>query len=136
MELSQCIQPMTFAPMEPISLAWTLYILRRGIAAKLGMPLPKGSVWGHDFVCKDKSLVSPYVASALTYVEVLCLSHQSLYSLLSSGDYENEALLCRRAGSFYAVRAKLATFGREAIRAKGTGQKVQPGKLFGETMLD
>ena len=72
-EVSQLVKPMTFAPMESICLLKTLFILRRGIAAKGGIPLSKGAVWGYDFLVEDAALVDPLFASALTYVEVLVL---------------------------------------------------------------
>ena len=52
-EVSQLVKPMTFAPMESICLLKTLFILRRGIAAKGGIPLSKGAVWGYDFLVED-----------------------------------------------------------------------------------
>ena len=49
-ELSQHLRPMTFAPNEVLDMSQTMYIVRRGLAAKGGRPLAKGSVSGMDFV--------------------------------------------------------------------------------------
>ena len=49
-ELSQHLCPMTFAPNELLDMSQTMYIVRRGLAAKGGRPLAKDSVSGMDFV--------------------------------------------------------------------------------------
>ena len=49
-ELSQHLCPMTFAPNEVLDMSQTMYIVRRGLAAKGGRPLAKDSVSGMDFV--------------------------------------------------------------------------------------
>ena len=112
-ELSPCVLPLVFAPTEKLNLPRTLYVLCRGITARKGMPLSKGSVWGVDFVLDDSSLADNVAASALTYTEVLTLSYQDLHAVLENENYNLERALTRKASVFYSIKARLRLKARE-----------------------
>ncbi|KAK7233042.1 voltage-gated potassium channel [Aureococcus anophagefferens] len=118
-ELSQNLSPMVFAPMEVLSLPFTLFILRRGIAARRGRVLAKGSVWGEDFIVENDELVDGVFAAALTYAEVLALSYQSFHAILDDhADFCDVEKAVHRARVFYTVRARLTQKGREIFEEK------------------
>ena len=55
-----------FAPKELCDLPATLYVVRRGVAAKNGMPMITGAICGTDFVCDDEAHMDLVAAVALT----------------------------------------------------------------------
>ena len=130
-EISQCLQPMTFAPMEPIQFEQTLFIVRRGIVAKLGKPLSSGAVWGQDFVVDDIGLSDSANASALTFVEVLALSRKALMEVLENDAYDEERDLVHRACVWYRMRAFLIARGR-ALKASRGEAGADSKRGFGE----
>ena len=110
---------MVFAPMEVLSLPFTLFILRRGIAARRGRVLAKGSVWGEDFIVHNDELVDSVFAAALTYAEVLALSFDAFQQILTDhADFADVERAVSRARVFYTVRARLMLKGREIFEEK------------------
>ena len=69
-DISQMLNAMVFAPKELLDVPATLYILRKGVAAKKGMPMVQGAIGGTDFVCEDEDDMDHTAACALTHVEV------------------------------------------------------------------
>ena len=104
-ELSQILGNATYAPMEIINLTLTLFILRRGIAARKGRVLAKGSIWGEDFILDDVDLINQDFSAALTFVRVLYLKHHDFMQLASA--YEGVAKRIRFARIFYTVRRRM-----------------------------
>lgn len=113
-EISQCLGQMTFAPLEVVDIAHTLFVLRRGIASKRGIPFSKGTVWGEDFVLKRLDLADSACACALTYIEVLSLAAADLYRILRY--FPAELARVRFAVAFYTVKSCLIRLGREHHR--------------------
>ena len=81
-----------------------MFMVMRGIAAKRGMPHSKGCVWGHDMVVNSERLMDPFTASALTYVEVLSLTYESLCGLLKQDAYESVRKTVKFACVYYTIR--------------------------------
>ena len=100
-EISQRLGTMTFAPLEVVDIAHTLFVLRRGIAARHGIPFSRGTVWGEDFVLENLDLADATCACALTYIEVLCLSAAGLYQIL---EYFPNELKAAKVASALAIR--------------------------------
>ena len=80
-----------------IALYRNLFIVQSGIAARKGVPLGKGAIWGLDFVLDNPALVDHVCASALTYVSVLCLSHERLHRILLPTEFAAERRAVRKA---------------------------------------
>ena len=116
-EISQRLGTMTYAPLEIVDIAHTLFVLRRGIAARHGVPFSKGAVWGEDFVLENLDLADGTCACALTYIEVLCLSAANLYQILEF--FPKELKVARYASAFYTVKSKLMAMAREAREKRG-----------------
>jgi len=49
-DVAQFLNAMVFAPKELVDLPMTLFFVRRGLAAKQGKPMIKGSLGGADFI--------------------------------------------------------------------------------------
>merc|ERR1711998_682527 len=124
-EISKLLCPMTFAPMEQIT--WdgdfALFIIRRGIAAKLGIPMGRGAVWGLDFIMTATDLIDTMYASALTYVEVQCLTRERFLALVRLKEHAAVDKKVRYASVHYCLRARLIERGRNLLGAKATGRK-------------
>ena len=120
-EISQRLGTMTFAPLEVVDIAHTLFVLRRGIAARHGIPFSRGTVWGEDFVLENLDLADATCACALTYIEVLCLSAAGLYQILEY--FPNELKAAKVASAFYTVKSQLVRMAREAREASQQGSR-------------
>ncbi|KAH8096566.1 voltage-gated potassium channel [Aureococcus anophagefferens] len=82
-ELSHNIDSMMFAPAEPINVLDSLFIIQSGIAARKGRVLPKGSVWGCDFILEDANLIDRVCAAALSYASVAYLTRDDVFQILA-----------------------------------------------------
>ncbi|KAJ8599381.1 hypothetical protein CTAYLR_007021 [Chrysophaeum taylorii] len=130
-ELSQELHALTFSPAESLDLAPpTLFIMRSGIAARSGKILSKGAVWGADFVVDNEELIERRPAVALTYVDTITLSRDSLKSILL--DFPAERVRIRKAMLWYLVRTLLQEHGRKIAQEK---QDVAPRKKSAVAML-
>ena len=114
--ISRQLQPVAFAPREPLDIRDTLYINRRGVAAKLGRPLSKGAVWGEAFVLTSEWLKDANFASALTYVEVLTLSQGALFETVEAFPEEKKEI--RRAVVFYTAQRAMMLFAKKYSEQK------------------
>ncbi|CAE7362377.1 Kcnh6 [Symbiodinium pilosum] len=81
-DISHQIESRAFAQEEMFGDVQVLYILSKGLVAlnsKIGL---YGAVWGEDFVLSDASLIRRVSAFALTYLEVLCLTHSKFMEVV------------------------------------------------------
>ena len=115
-ELSQLLEPYTYAPAECMDEAFTLFILRRGVAARNGRVLATSSVWGEDFLIENDDLVDKRFAAALTYAEVMMLPWHTFGALCE--DYPDVQVVIHKARVFYTVRACLIRIGRERLNER------------------
>ena len=101
-ELSQYLKPMIFAPMETIDMPNKLYINRRGLAARKGRPLGRGSCWGVEFLLNVERLGDTTCAMALTYLEILVLDRDDMLHVVE--EFPEEGKVIMRAAAFYALK--------------------------------
>ena len=59
----------------------TLYIVIEGTAVLGGRPLAAGQSWGFDVLIHSNSLRDDRIASALTFCQICCLSHDDLWEV-------------------------------------------------------
>ena len=94
-ELSQRLKHHGYEAMDQIRFAEpTLCIVTRGTAVRAGRPVPLHHYWGDDIIVSSPALRDHRPGSALTYVEVVCLSRADLLECMSR--YDESAQVIRR----------------------------------------
>ncbi|CAJ1457076.1 unnamed protein product [Effrenium voratum] len=81
-DISRELKSDAFAQEESFDNVQVLYILSKGLVALDNRIGHHGTVWGEDFVLSDLSLIRPVEAFALTYVEVMYLTRESLMGVI------------------------------------------------------
>ena len=110
-ELSVCLEPILYAPLEPIDSPNALYVLTSGVAIRKSKVLTHGEIWGLDFLLPSKKTHKwrgskrRVVSVAITYVEVLMLSQSALNAILL--DFPEELRRIRGASRWQVVRMAL-----------------------------
>ena len=115
-DISQLLAALVFAPKELMDLPEALFTVRRGLAAKRGKPLIRGSIGGADFVCASVSDMDTTAPVTLTHVEVLSLRREDLFDVLP--DYPATLRRVRFASKFYRWRKKIIEHALARRRAK------------------
>jgi hypothetical protein len=115
-DISQLLAALVFAPKELMDLPEALFTVRRGLAAKRGKPLIRGSIGGADFVCASVSDMDTTAPVTLTHVEVLSLRREDLFDVLP--DYPATLARVRFASKFYRWRKKIIDHALERRRAR------------------
>lgn len=106
-ELSQSLTSIMFAPMEPIDIALSLFILQNGIVAHGGKILSKGSIWGAEFIMREVDLIDRTIGAALSYVLVTCISRDDFFAILQDPIFEKERTMVAKANTFYALKMRM-----------------------------
>jgi hypothetical protein len=128
-DVSQSLGPMVYAPNELLDMPACLYIMRRGVAARSGRPLVKGSITGEDFIIPDRDRddrIDMTCGNALTFVEVLTLTRHHLFALLPY--YPEERKSIDFAARFYRVKIVLLAHAAKMKAKKGIDDATK--KLF------
>ena len=99
--------------MEHMDQPSTLYYNIRGIAAKRGHPLGKGTMWGQDFILEEELIYDQNCASALTFVEVLTLERHELNDCLL--EHEEDVEFLKRGRNFYLVKHRLQAWANAIV---------------------
>ena len=81
-ELALAMKREAFAPREKMT-SEKLSIIMRGVAAKAGNILTVTMHWGEDMIVSSAALRDGREASALTYVEIMTLSRDDCFEVLS-----------------------------------------------------
>ncbi|KAJ8610385.1 hypothetical protein CTAYLR_003893, partial [Chrysophaeum taylorii] len=137
-ELSQSLTSIMFAPMEPIDISYSLFILQSGIVARRGRILSKGSLWGAEFIMSDVSLIDRTIGAALSYVLVTCISREDFFGILEDPLFANERAMIASANRFYALKmrlVKLAASFRKRQHSMLTGSYKPVGRALTPKML-
>ena len=133
-ELSHNIDSMMFAPAEPINVLDSLFIIQSGIAARKGRVLPKGSVWGCDFILEDANLIDRVCAAALSYASVAYLTRDDVFQILAEPSFGDERRAVARASRFYRLKALLIVAAQEILSDQGITRK-RRGYALGTTAV-
>jgi len=109
------MRPRTFAPND-IAPQRSLYVVHRGIVVFGSRVLSRGMSWGDDVILSDPRYALPFLARAMTYVDVGMLDRNSLVSILS--DYPTSKENVRRATILLALRRHIVNIAREERTAQ------------------
>lgn len=90
-----------FIPKEEIGWTDSLNCVSRGVASWGGRVITHGSHWGDDFILEGLLLKRMTSAFSLTYIELLTLSHESMYEILQM--FPKDQQIVRRAVVHMAV---------------------------------
>ena len=115
-EITAILKPVLYAPHEHFDRRQTMYISLRGIAAKLGRPMGKHSIWNQDFILEDELHSEGTHACALTYVEVLIVDRWEVERILENYLPDKEVLA--RARAFYKFKHAVITWAHEMARER------------------
>ena len=132
-ELSVCLEPALYAPLEPVDAAATLYVLTRGVCLRRAVALSRGDVWGLDFLLPPRAAVKSrascrrVTAVAVTYVEVLRLNQSALHAVLV--DFPEELRRIRGASRWQTLRISLELWGYEVSKAENAREKRRTAAL-------
>ena len=115
-EITAILKPVLYAPHEHFDRRQTMYISLRGIAAKLGRPMGKHSIWNQDFILEDELHSEGTHACALTYVEVLIVDRWAVEHILDN--YLPDKEVIARARAFYKFKHAVITWAHEMARER------------------
>merc|ERR1711871_1463377 len=93
-----------YSPKELIS-SERLSIVHRGVAAKNGCIMLSGGVFGADMILERDELKQLFPATALTYVEIVCISREDFFHLLEG--FPEEKARMRKRTIWFALRRAL-----------------------------
>lgn len=100
-EVALHLAPAVYAPGERPTND-KLYIIHRGIALYGGRMLISGKVWGEDMLLSSAFLRSPYVCTAMNYLEVFMLAEAQVHELVEA--YPESKKRIRMVVCFMAFR--------------------------------
>ena len=123
----------------------SLCIVTRGTAVKGGKPITLGQFWGDDFILSSAALHDRRLASALTYMEMVCLTRTSL--LESMEEFPESARVLRRVALHLAMlrapqliaryfEMKLPAEASLAVQRRGLSQSNKKGNFLGRCSPD
>ena len=115
-ELSHLTNMMMFAPAEPVNVLDSLFLIQSGIAARRGRVLPKGAIWGCDFILEDPDLIDRVCAAALSYASVAYVTRDGILSILADDHFAMERSVVARASRFYKLKALLLRASQEILK--------------------
>lgn len=81
--LAMSMRPRVFSPNE-VAPQRFLYVLQRGLVLYGGRVLTQGMPWGDDVILTDKRYFVPFLARAMTYVDVQCIAREELLDIVSA----------------------------------------------------
>ncbi|EQC38482.1 hypothetical protein SDRG_04190 [Saprolegnia diclina VS20] len=107
--ITQRLEPMLYPPNEVMihmgDATDVLYIISRGLVARLGRLFGKGHFVGEDFVLNHG--VRHYEVRTLTYVDTLALRRDDLNAVLETGTFPFKKARIRRASILLAIARKM-----------------------------
>ena len=116
--LAMAMRPRVFSPNEVVPQR-SLYVVQRGLVLYGGRVLSQGMPWGDDVLLTNKRYFVPFLARAMTYVDVQCLDRETLLEIVSR--FPSSYRRIRKAAAKLALRRHLI----EAARwVKNTGGDV------------
>lgn len=113
--LTQRMEAELFPPQEDIIHVGDgtdkMYVISRGLTARLGRVIGKGHFFGEDVILTQG--IRHYSVSTLTFVDVYSISRVALDEVLATGMFPTKAKNIRKAAVFLALQRKLQTIFRE-----------------------
>ena len=102
--LAMSMKSRVLAPGE-VAPTRSMYVVSRGCVLFGGRVLSKGMAWGDDVILHNERYFLPYLARAMSYVDVQVLSRETLLSV--TANFPAARKLLRRAGTYLALRRYL-----------------------------
>ena len=99
----------TFAPND-IAPQRFLFVMHRGLVVFGGRVLSRGMCWGDDVILSDNNYFLPYLARAMTYVDVGMLGRDLFMSIIS--EFPDSFRVVRRATILLALRRHVVAAAR------------------------
>ena len=99
-QITEQLRAAVYIPKETITWRNSLSAVSRGVASWHDRVYTAGMYWGEDFILKELTLKRIKPAYAVTYIEVMSLSHEDLYDSLEGYPVETRQVrkaLCRMA---------------------------------------
>mmetsp|Transcript_15484 Transcript_15484/g.27159 ORF Transcript_15484/g.27159 Transcript_15484/m.27159 type:complete len:669 (+) Transcript_15484:71-2077(+) len=142
-DVARILETVSFAQGEIFGENQVLHILYKGLAAMNGRVMKTGDLWGDDFLLSDTTLQKRPKATALTYVEIIIMTRESLMQVvekhrLMCPDLANRArynivhLAARRGILAYAKKQREMMKEQEALRRLGQAESPQAEKPYHE----
>jgi L-fucose mutarotase/ribose pyranase (RbsD/FucU family) len=115
----QTLAPGEVAPMH------NLYVVTRGLVVYGGRVLSRGMAWGDDVILSDPRYYLPFHARAMTYVDALTLSADTLAQVLNI--FPASARSLRKKVVWLALRRHLISL-KKKIQAEAEGRDAPDDK--------
>jgi len=113
--LAMAMEQKVLAPGE-VAPQRQLYVISRGTVMFGGRILSRGMAWGDDILLTNAKLFLPYMARAITYVDVTALSADKLMDVVCSYPVSQKAL--RKHVLHLALRRQIVVEAREKMQAQ------------------
>ena len=94
-----------------------LYVMSRGLVLYGGKVLSSGKVWGEDVVLLNQAHALPYMARAMTYVDLSCMHRERMISILVN--FPRSYKVMPRCAISLALRRYLIRFARRFVDEYG-----------------
>ena len=113
--ITEQLRPAVYIPKETINWRNSLSTVSKGVACWHDRVYTAGQFWGEDFILKEFVLKRIKPAYAVTYIEVMSLSHEDLYDQLEF--YPTEARQVRRAVCKMAIHRGILWIAKQKLAA-------------------
>lgn len=133
-DLAMCFQVQAYPAGECIvqlnEYAECMYIIQRGLAARLGKIMSKGKVFGEDIILTDG--IRHYTVRSLTFVNCLMMTKGDLTAILSSGKFPETSAIIRRAAVKLAIRREFIAYASAiaALGIRGASNSLHKSKTY------
>jgi len=121
-EISPHLEPRLFPPQELIIRSGdptdAMYIISKGLAARLGKIFRKGHFVGDDFILSNG--IRHYEVRTLTYVDAYSLERKDLIKVLASNRFPYKVKKIKRAAALLSLARKIQLYFQELQALKTT----------------
>ncbi|ETW04227.1 hypothetical protein, variant [Aphanomyces invadans] len=87
-----------------------MYIISKGLVARMGRILHKGNFFGEDVILHRVEPTTVFDTRTLTYCDTYTVSREDIRAILSTGSFPAKAKLIRRAAMFMAITRRVRVF--------------------------
>lgn len=116
--LAMSMESHVLAPGE-VAAGRQLYVLSRGLVLYGGRVLSSGKTWGEDIILHNQANSLPFVARAMTYVDLLCIHRDKFVAILSF--FPKSYQVMRRCAANLALRRVLIRWAKLFVERYSPG---------------
>jgi len=133
-QIALALEPAAYPPSEEIiksgELTTRMYIINRGLCARLGCVLGRGRFFGEDMILN--CAVRSYCVMSMTFVGVYVLERDALRSILATGLFPKRNKLVRKAAIRLALMREFVKVANQAKHPlKSAADKLKEMKKYG-----